>query len=91
VVEENSGEEKRRLLGVTRRKKRQSSRGEGGSVGFCSSARLVEEREREREGGRSRPSPGRRAARWWPAVLGEAVARERQDNKARLERRARLG
>jgi hypothetical protein len=30
AVEENSGEEKRRRLGVTRRKKGQSSRGEGG-------------------------------------------------------------
>jgi hypothetical protein len=34
VGEENSGEEKQRRLGVARRKKRQSSRGEGVRSGF---------------------------------------------------------
>jgi hypothetical protein len=78
---------------VSRGGRRGKAAGErGGSVGFCSSARLVEERERERErGGQPRPTPGRWAARWWPAVLGEAMARARQDSKARLERRARSG
>jgi hypothetical protein len=59
--------------------------GREGLIGFCSSARFVEKREREREGGWSRPRPGRRAAKWRPAsARGGRGAREaRQQGSAR--------
>jgi hypothetical protein len=91
AVGENSGEEQRRRLGVARRKKGQSSWRERGFDRVCSSAWFAEEREKKRERGGhgcaqdgGRQSGGRR-------VLGEAVARARQDSKARLDRRARAG
>jgi hypothetical protein len=62
-----------------------------GLIGFCSSARFVEKRERERGGdghGRTQDGGRRSGGR---RVLGEAVARARQDSKAQLERRARSG
>jgi hypothetical protein len=65
--------------------------GRGGSIGFCSSAQLVEEREREREGGGHGRAQGGGRRGGGRRLLGEAVARARQDSKARLERRARSG
>jgi hypothetical protein len=67
--------------------------GRGGSVGFCSSARPVEERERERErgGGHGRAQDGGRRGGDRRCLGRPWRARARQDSKARLERRARSG